>query len=174
MLDKDKKHNRKANEKFKKKRKNLNDFGPTKPKILLRKRSQSTKHQKNVSYYTVDLSNPSQRFLIPNSNVDISGVSVTIQNSSSDSTVTTWTDGNALDITTITSTNKVYFIQKVYECFKGVGTEGLNLSEFKLYFFSIFIGIYFNIFIFYFFMIQNIIYRFILAMYLHLEWPHTC
>jgi len=83
--------------------------------------------------YTVNLSNPSQRFLIPNSNVDISTISITIQNSSSDSTVTTWTDGNALDVTTITSTNKVYFIQEVeeqkYEILFGDGAVGKQLVD---------------------------------------------
>jgi len=83
--------------------------------------------------YTVDLSNPSQRFLIPNANVDVSTIGVTVQNSSSDSTTITWTDGNALDVTTITSTNKVYFIQEVeeqkYEILFGDGAVGKQLVD---------------------------------------------
>ena len=63
--------------------------------------------------YTVDLADTSQRFIIPNSNVDTSTIAVKIQNSSGDSTTVVWTDGNALDVTTITSTQKVYFIQEV-------------------------------------------------------------
>ena len=61
--------------------------------------------------YTVDLVNTTQRFIIPNSNIDISTIVVTVQDSANDNTVVTWEDGNSLDVTTITSTQKVYFIQ---------------------------------------------------------------
>jgi len=83
--------------------------------------------------YTVDLSDTSQRFLIPNVNVDTSAVTVKVQNSASDSTVVTYADGNALDITTITSTQKVYFLQEVeeqkYEIFFGDGAVGKQLAD---------------------------------------------
>ena len=83
--------------------------------------------------YTADLSNPNQRFLIPNPNVDTSTVTVKVQNSASDSTLVTWADGNSLDITTISSTQKVYFLQEVeeqkYEIFFGDGAVGKQLAD---------------------------------------------
>ena len=83
--------------------------------------------------YTVDLANTTQRFIIPNSNVDTSTIAVTVQNSSSDSTVATWADGNSLDVTTITSSQKVYFLQEVeegkYELIFGDGAVGKQLSD---------------------------------------------
>ena len=83
--------------------------------------------------YTVDLADTSQRFIIPNSNVDTSTIAVKIQNSSGDSTTVVWTDGNALDVTTITSTQKVYFIQEVedqkYEVIFGDGAVGKQLAD---------------------------------------------
>ena len=44
--------------------------------------------------YTVDLADTAQRFIIPNANVDTSTLTITVQNSISDSTVYTYTDGN--------------------------------------------------------------------------------
>ena len=83
--------------------------------------------------YTVDLANTLQRFIIPNANVDTSTISVTVQNSSSDSTVVAWADGNSLDVTTITSIQKVYFLQEVeegkYELIFGDGAVGKQLSD---------------------------------------------
>ena len=83
--------------------------------------------------YTVDLADINQRFIIPNSNVDISTVTVTIQNSSSDTTAVAWADGNSFDVTTITSTQKVYFIQEVeegkYEILFGDGAVGKQLAD---------------------------------------------
>ena len=83
--------------------------------------------------YTTDLSDPGQRFLIPNANVDTSAITVKVQTSASDSTVVTYADGNALDITTITSTQKVYFLQEVeeqkYEIFFGDGAVGKQLAD---------------------------------------------
>ena len=83
--------------------------------------------------YTVDLANPNQRFLIPNANVDTSTVAVRVQNSANDTAVVTWADGNALDVTTITSTQKVYFLQEVeeqkYEIFFGDGAVGKQLAD---------------------------------------------
>ena len=83
--------------------------------------------------YTANLADPGQRFLIPNANVDTSAVTVKVQNSASDSTVVTYADGNAFDITTITSTQKVYFLQEVeeqkYEIFFGDGAVGKQLAD---------------------------------------------
>ena len=83
--------------------------------------------------YTVDLEDTTQRFIIPNATVDTSTISVTVQNSSSDSTVVAWADGNSLDVTTITSSQKVYFLQEVeegkYELIFGDGAVGKQLSD---------------------------------------------
>ena len=83
--------------------------------------------------YTVNLADVSQRFIIPNTNVDTSTISVQVQNSSSDTTVVTWTDGNSLDVTTITSSQKVYFLQEVeegkYEIIFGDGAVGKQLAD---------------------------------------------
>ena len=83
--------------------------------------------------YTVNLADTAQRFLIPNANVDTTTISITVQNSSNDSTVFTYTDGNALDVTSITSTQKVYFLQEVedqkYEIFFGDGAIGKQLAD---------------------------------------------
>ena len=83
--------------------------------------------------YTADLADTTQRFIIPNATVDTSTISVTVQNSSSDTTVVSWADGNALDVTTITSTQKVYFLQEVeegkYELIFGDGAVGKQLAD---------------------------------------------
>ena len=83
--------------------------------------------------YTVNIADETQRFLIPNNNVDTSTITVTVQNSVSDTTVATYVDGNSLDITTITSTQKVYFLQEVedrrYEIFFGDGAIGKQLAD---------------------------------------------
>ena len=83
--------------------------------------------------YTVDLADTTQRFVIPNTNIDTTTIAVTVQNSASDSTVETWTDGNSLDVTTITSTQKVYFLQEVeegkYEILFGDGAVGKQLAD---------------------------------------------
>ncbi len=83
--------------------------------------------------YTVNLADTTQRFIIPNANVDTSTISVQVQNSASDSTVVTWTDGNSLDVTTITSNQKVYFLQEIeegkYEIIFGDGAVGKQLAD---------------------------------------------
>jgi hypothetical protein len=83
--------------------------------------------------YTVDLADTTQRFMIPNANVDTSTISIQVQNSASDTEVVTWTDGNALDITTIASNQKVYFLQEVeegkFEILFGDGAVGKQLAD---------------------------------------------
>ena len=83
--------------------------------------------------YPVDASDTAQRFIIPNANVDTTTLSVTVQNSSSDSTVYTYSDGNAVDVTTIKGTDKVFFLQEVesqkYEITFGDGAVGKQLSD---------------------------------------------
>ena len=83
--------------------------------------------------YTVNSADATQRFIIPNANVDTATLAVTVQNSSSDSTVFTYTDGNAVEVTTIKGTDKVYFLQEVedqkYEITFGDGAVGKQLSD---------------------------------------------
>ena len=83
--------------------------------------------------YTVNLSDTTQRFLIPNTNVDTSTITIQVQNSASDTGVDTWTDGNSLDVTTISSNQKVFWIQEVeggtYEILFGDGAVGKQLAD---------------------------------------------
>jgi hypothetical protein len=83
--------------------------------------------------YTVNLSDSTQRFLIPNTKVDTSTLTIQVQNSASDTGVATWTDGNSLDVTTISSTQKVFFLQEVeggtYEILFGDGAVGKQLAD---------------------------------------------
>ncbi|SVD11984.1 uncharacterized protein METZ01_LOCUS364838, partial [marine metagenome] len=83
--------------------------------------------------YTVNLSDTTQRFLIPNTNVDTSTITIQVQNSASDTGVATWTDGNSLDVTTISSNQKVFWIQEVeggtYEILFGDGAVGKQLAD---------------------------------------------
>ena len=64
-----------------------------------------------TSKYLVDTSDVAQRFLLPDSRVDTSTLKVQVQNSASDSTVATYT--KATDISQISSTSSVYFLQEV-------------------------------------------------------------
>jgi hypothetical protein len=83
--------------------------------------------------YTVNGADTTQRFILPNVNIDTSTVSVTVQKSGSDSSVETYTDGNAVDVTTIKSTDKVFFLQEIedakYEITFGDGAVGKQLSD---------------------------------------------
>ena len=83
--------------------------------------------------YAVNGADDTQRFIIPNPNVDISTITVKVQKSVSDSEVDTYKDGNSLDVTTIKGTDKVYFLQEVegqkYEITFGDGAIGKQLSD---------------------------------------------
>ena len=83
--------------------------------------------------YTVNGADSTQRFIIPNANVDTTTITVTVQNSVSDSGVTTYTDGNSIDVTTIKGYDKVFFLQEVeggkYEITFGDGAIGKQLSD---------------------------------------------
>lgn len=83
--------------------------------------------------YVVNGADDTQRFIIPNPNVDISTITVKVQKSSTDSEVFTFSDGNAIDVTTIKGTDRVYFLQEVegqrYELSFGDGAVGRQLSD---------------------------------------------
>ena len=80
--------------------------------------------------YTVDTTNADQRFLIQNDLADTTSLKVTVQNSSSDSTISTYT--LATDLADITSTSKIYYLEGAednqYEVKFGDGILGAALS----------------------------------------------
>ena len=85
-----------------------------------------------VSYnYVVNTSDVDQRFLIPSNKVDTTTIRVTVQNSSSDLTVNTYT--KATSITELDSTSKVFFLQEAedgqYEIYFGDGVIGKKLDD---------------------------------------------
>jgi hypothetical protein len=61
--------------------------------------------------YTVNLNDPDQRFLIPNKNVDTATLTVSVLNSSTDSTVRTFSKVTSL--VEVASTTRVYYIEEV-------------------------------------------------------------
>ena len=81
--------------------------------------------------YTVDSSNLEQRFLIPAANVDTNTLVVRVQNSSTDTTTTTYTLNT--DYTALTPTSTKYFIQEVedsrFEVYFGDDVTGKKPSN---------------------------------------------
>lgn len=81
--------------------------------------------------YTVNTSDPDQRFIIPSNRADTSTLKVSVQNSSSDSTTSTYT--KATGLTNLDSTSQVYFLQEVednkFEIYFGDGITGKSLSD---------------------------------------------
>ena len=84
-----------------------------------------------TSKYLVDTTNPEQRFLLPDNRSDTSTLTVQVQNSASDSTLTTYT--KATDISQISSTSSVYYLQEVengfHEIYFGDGNVSKALSD---------------------------------------------
>ena len=60
--------------------------------------------------YTANTANTEQKFLLPNANTDMDTLTVTIQESASDTNTSVYT--KATDITTINSTSNVYFVNE--------------------------------------------------------------
>jgi hypothetical protein len=81
--------------------------------------------------YTVDTTDPDQRFIIPSSLVDTSTLVVKVQNSSIDTTTNTYT--LATGLATVQATSKVYFLQEVedgkFEIYFGDNVIGASLSN---------------------------------------------
>ena len=85
-----------------------------------------------VNYtYTVDSNNLEQQFIIPSAAVDTSTLVVSVQNSVSDTTSTTYTLNT--DYTTLTSTSTRYFIQEIeegrFEVYFGDGISGRKPAD---------------------------------------------
>jgi len=81
--------------------------------------------------YTVDTSDADQRFLLRDNRADTRTLTVKIQTSSSDTTTSTYKE--ATDITQVTTSSKVYFLQEVeagkFEIYFGDGVIGAALSD---------------------------------------------
>jgi len=81
--------------------------------------------------YTVNSSDTDQRFIIPNDNVDTNTLTIKVQESSSDSTTSTYT--LATGILGLESTSKVFFLQEVeggrYEVYFGDNVLGKSVAD---------------------------------------------
>ena len=81
--------------------------------------------------YTVDSTDVDQKFVIPSVNADTSTLKVTVQNSASDTTTTTYTLASGLR--SLTSTSKAYFLQETdtgkFEVYFGDDVLGKKLSD---------------------------------------------
>jgi hypothetical protein len=81
--------------------------------------------------YTVDSTDVDQKFIIPTENADTSTLKVSVQNSSSDSTLANFTLAGGY--TGVSSTSKVFFIQEgrdgKYEIYFGDGVTGFKLKD---------------------------------------------
>jgi hypothetical protein len=81
--------------------------------------------------YTKDNSDPDQRFILTNNNIDTSTLKVSVQNSTSDSTTEVYT--LATGFGDLTATSKVYFLQEAedgkFEVYFGDGLLGKKLSD---------------------------------------------
>ena len=93
--------------------------------------SAGTIFKSNVGGTSVDTSNADQRFLITDNRADTSTLRVQVQTSAGNTTVTSYTE--ATDITQLSTTSNVYFLQEVesakFEVYFGDGLIGTALSE---------------------------------------------
>ena len=84
-----------------------------------------------TSSYTADSSEVDQRFLLNDARADTSTLTVKVQNSSSDTTTTTYT--KATDITQLSSSSTVYYLQEtdsgLFEVYFGDGVVSKGLSD---------------------------------------------
>ena len=81
--------------------------------------------------YTVDTDDADQRFVISDNRIDVRTLSVSVQNSSSDTTTTTFT--KATDVTQLNSESLVYWLQEVesgkYQVYFGDGLVSKSVSN---------------------------------------------
>lgn len=80
--------------------------------------------------FTVNDANP-QRFVLPNENVDVSSITVSVQESAADTTVTEFV--RATNVAQVFSTSPVYFVEEAYdlkyEILFGSGSLGKSLKN---------------------------------------------
>lgn len=92
--------------------------------------------------FTVDLTNPTQQFVIPNANVDYGTITVQVQESDSSNTITTFIRGT--NFLTISSTDPAFFVQENYNGFPeltfGNGVVGKALDHGNIIIASYFIS----------------------------------
>lgn len=85
----------------------------------------------NRTIFTVNSGIEDQRFIIPNVNIDMSTLIVTVQKSATDTTSTVYIP--AVNYTTITGVDPVYFTQEtdgeLYEVYFGEGNIGLPVQD---------------------------------------------
>ena len=83
--------------------------------------------------YIVNGADDTQRFIIPNAGVDTSTITVKVQNSSTDSGVEIFKNGNSIDVNTIKGSDRVFFLNEIenkkYELTFGDGAVGRQLSD---------------------------------------------
>jgi len=83
--------------------------------------------------YVVNGADPEQRFILPNTNVDTTTITVTVQKSASDTTLTTYKDATSLDVNTVKSSDNVFFLEEIegstYELFFGDGSVGTQVED---------------------------------------------
>ena len=83
------------------------------------------------SRYTADTQNVEQRFIINDDRADTTTITITVQNSATDTTSSAYT--LATDISGLTSTSDVYFLQEVedgkYEIYFGDGVLGSAIED---------------------------------------------
>lgn len=101
-------------------------------KAVYRRKNVVLKQGDLLSYkWTVDNNNPTQRFVIPNPNIDTSTMSVTIQASKSTNRREQFT--LAKDVNRISGEDKVYYLQEVedglFEIYFGDGVLGYQLEN---------------------------------------------
>jgi hypothetical protein len=81
--------------------------------------------------YTVDVNDVDQRFLLSDARSDTTTLTVKVQNSASDTTTTTYT--RAKDITQLSTSSTVYYLQEtdsgLFEVYFGDGTVSAALSD---------------------------------------------
>jgi len=81
--------------------------------------------------YTADSTDVDQRFVIPSVSADTTTLKVSVQNSASDTTTSTY--ALATGITSISATSKVYFLQEMedgkFEVYFGDGVLGTKLTD---------------------------------------------
>ena len=83
--------------------------------------------------YGVSGADPLQRYIIPNGNIDTTTITVKVQKSASDTTVTTYTNGRNLDVNTIKGFDTVFFLEEIengkYEILFGDDSVGKAVED---------------------------------------------
>jgi len=81
--------------------------------------------------YTVDTNDPDQKFVIPSNRADTSTLKVSVQNSATDTTTSTYTFATTL--ANVSNTSKSYFLQETddgrFQVYFGDGVTGVKLSD---------------------------------------------